>query len=82
MAIAFKCDICGNFYIRNRERYNWMKLQKITNNGWIESEKGYDICPDCESAILNLIKERNKKGTKNETTEKADQESEGIAGEE
>ena len=78
MAIAYKCDICGNFYIRNRERYNRIELRKVTGNGYIESGDGYDICPDCESAILNLIKERNK----NETTEKADQESEGTAGEE
>lgn len=61
MAKAYKCDICGNFYIRNRERYNWMGLRKITGNGVIECGNDYDICPDCESAILNLIKERNKK---------------------
>ena len=78
MAEAYKCDICGNFYIRNRERYNRMELRKITGNGYIESGDGYDICPDCESDILNLIKERNK----NETAEKTDQESEGTAGEE
>lgn len=78
MADAYKCDICGNFYIRNRERYNRMELQKTNGNGFIESRKDYDICPDCESDILNLIKERNK----NETTKKADQESEGTAGEE
>lgn len=78
MAEAYKCDICGNFYIRNRERYNGMELRKIDGNGWIESRNSYDICPDCESDILNLIKERNK----NETAEKTDQESEGTAGEE
>lgn len=61
MADAYKCDICGNFYIRNRERYNRMELKKTNGNGFIESGNGYDICPDCESAILNLIKERNKK---------------------
>lgn len=71
MAKAYKCDICGNFYIRNSERYNRIELRKMTGDG-------YDICPDCESAILNLIKERNK----NETAEKTDQESEGTAGEE
>ena len=78
MAKAYKCDICGDFYIRNGKRYNWMELRKITGNGFIESRNDYDICPDCESAIRNLIKERNK----NETAEKTDQESEGIAGEE
>lgn len=78
MAEAYKCDICGNFYIRNRERYNRIELQKVTGNGWIDSRDGYDICPDCESDILNLIKERNK----NETAEKTDQESEGTADEE
>ena len=77
MADAYKCDICGNFYIRNRERYNRIELRKVTGNGYIESGDGYDICPDCESAILNLIKERNK----NETTKETDQESEGTAGE-
>lgn len=61
MAIAFKCDICGNFYIRNRERYNMMELQKTNGNGYIEIKNSYDICPACESDILNLIKERNKK---------------------
>ena len=35
--------------------------KKKNGNGFIESGNGYDICPDCESAILNLIKERNKK---------------------
>lgn len=78
MAKAYKCDICGNFYIRNRERYNRMELRKMTGNGYVESGNGYDICPDCESAILNLIKERNK----NETAEKTDQKSEGTADEE
>lgn len=61
MAEAYKCDICGNFYIRNRGRYNRMELRKMAGNGYVESGNGYDICPDCESAILNLIKERNKK---------------------
>lgn len=78
MAGAYKCDICGCFYVRNRERYNRMELRKMTGNGYVESGNDYDICPDCESAILNLIKERNK----NETAEKTDQESEGNAGEE
>lgn len=61
MAKAYKCDICGNFYIQNRKRYNRMELRKIIGDEYIESGIGYDICPDCESAILNLIKERNKK---------------------
>lgn len=78
MAKAYKCDICGNFYIRNEARYNRIELQKVTANEYVESKNCYDICPDCESAILNLIKERNK----NETTKETDQESEGIAGEE
>lgn len=78
MADAYKCDICGNFYIRNRERYNRIELRKVTVNGYIESGDGYDICPDCESDILNLIKERSN----HETTEETDQESEGAAGEE
>lgn len=78
MADAYKCDICGNFYIRNRERYNRMELRKTNGNGFIESGNGYDICPDCESVILNLIKERSN----HETTEETDQESEGAAGEE
>lgn len=52
--------------------------KKTNGNGYIESGDGYDIRPDCESDILNLIKERNK----NETAEKTDQESEGTAGEE
>lgn len=78
MAEAYKCDICGNFYTRNRERYNRMELRKTNGNGFIESGNGYDICPDCESAILNLIKERSN----HETTKETDQESEGTAGEE
>lgn len=78
MATAFKCDICGNFYIRNEEMYNRIELKKVTANEYVESKIGYDICTDCESAILNLIKERNK----NETAEKTNQESEGTAGEE
>lgn len=78
MAIAFKCDICGCFYVRNRNVFNRMELGKVTYNGSIEKNVVFDICPDCEKVIGGLIRKRRK----NEATEKTDQESEGIAGEE
>lgn len=78
MAKAFICDICGRFYVRNRDVFNRMELEKIAHNGFIEKNVTFDVCPDCEKAIGDLIGERRK----NETTKKTDQESEGTAGEE
>lgn len=78
MAIAFKCDICGCFYVRNRSVFNRMELRKVTYNGSIEKNVVFDICPDCEKVIGDLIRKRRK----NETTKETDQESEGTTGEE
>lgn len=81
MAKAFKCDICGNFYVlddTDEAQYNQMELMYKDYRGYPESSSVYDICPDCDDAICNLIKERGN----HETAEKTDQESEGTAGEE
>lgn len=56
-----------------------MELEKIAHNGFIKKKNvTFDVCPDCEKTIGDLIGERRK----NETTKKTDQESEGTAGEE
>lgn len=38
MAKAFICDICGRFYVRNRDVFNRMELEKIAHNGFIEKK--------------------------------------------
>lgn len=85
MAKAFKCDICGGFYTSRDDNdiicdtQNQLLLRRSYPNGTCyDMAEEFDICPDCAKALHEFI----KKGGNHETAEKADQESEGTAGEE
>ena len=89
MAKAYKCDICGGFYTfkddndiicgtQNQLMQNQLILRRSHPSGnWYDMAEEFDICPDCAKTLREFI----KKGGNHETAEKADQESEGIAGE-
>lgn len=63
MAVAYKCDICGQLFDARHNlnlrgcRTAWL------NNGYSEANNMYyDICPDCIAAIQKAIDGRKKEG--------------------
>lgn len=67
MAVAKKCDVCGEYYdyFTNPDIVNHVDFQHIDEDGDVTRDniKGYDICGKCVTAIYNLIKSRGKGGT-------------------
>lgn len=57
MSVARKCDICGDYFERDREAktYNKITLLKMDNGGKAGDTVGYDICPGCSEQITNLL---------------------------
>lgn len=63
MAMAMKCDICGEYYdyyktIPNKEIYfNTVDLgiRKQTDRTTLEAHNRLDCCPDCANSIKEMV---------------------------
>ena len=66
---AFKCDVCGALYendaIKKNVR-NQITLARRIATGWVDSETTYDLCPECMTAICEVIENRKIGGAQHE----------------
>lgn len=63
MAVARKCDLCGEFYdIKSDVKFNGLILTKETRFDSPVSVKGYDLCLSCATMLEEWL---NVKGEKN-----------------
>lgn len=68
MADAKKCDRCNNFYMPDDiEMYSIKRIIAIISTGTGETNKTYDLCPECAKKLKDFMNNlRNKAETKGE----------------
>lgn len=65
MSLAKKCDLCGVLYEHYSGR-NGISLEKINSvRVVVSTEKTFDLCPDCMTAIAKIMEERADKNGRN-----------------
>ena len=66
MALARKCDRCGNFYNPYISRtikgdFNALKLINCYLTNDFYSNRIYDLCPDCLDSFIKWLNNENQK---------------------
>jgi len=63
MAVAFKCDICGNLY----ESYNGFQYDDRGGNHFVKIilsngslNRNFDTCPNCMHAVIDFMNSRKE----------------------
>ena len=59
---AKKCDRCRKFYLPNKESGACDAIQKYKRFGCCDTEKIYDICPECMESFERWVSYDNHCG--------------------
>lgn len=60
MAWTKKCDICGRFFNYDADKNNedFIGIAERTMSGMTAPRAAFDACPECISAVKELIRKR------------------------
>lgn len=63
MAWAKKCDICGKFFTYDPDE-DYIGIAERTMSGITVPREAFDACPECISAVKELIEKRGAENDK------------------
>lgn len=67
MALAFKCDLCGKFFLYDKNGITKVDINTYKNiTGDLSVNNKYEICPECKDELYAFI--MSKKENKNESS--------------